>query len=126
MFGAVEGLLSREATVTVYRVTQSSGKGGSPEYAPSPAVTDLRMKVVKISEDARIRAFGEDSNATWRGTTTPDADVKANDLIVPDAGEYQGTVMEVEGKPRITSAGYPTITRPSTMIVALKETTKTV
>jgi hypothetical protein len=126
MFGLIEGLLSRERTVSVYRPTQSSGGGGQPEFPAGTALTtSLRMRVEQISGGQRERAFGQRSEAEWRGMTTPDANVQENDLIVPNTGPYAGVVMEVEST-LVRSQGHPTATEGAFMVLALKRTTKTV
>lgn len=126
MFGIVEGLLSREATVSLYRPTLSSGGGGEPEWTAGTATDDdLRMKIEQISGGQRERAFGVKSEAEWKGLTDPDADIEENDLVVPNEGPYAGVVMEVESA-RTVAAGYPVASQGGFLVVALKKTEKTV
>jgi hypothetical protein len=118
MFGVVEGLLARAISVVVCRLTQSSGGGGQPEYAASVTESSLQMGIEQLSGGQRERAFGQQSEAIWRGVTYPDADVLENDLVVPASGPYAGIVMEVESK-RVSNAG-------TLMVLGLKRSTKSV
>jgi hypothetical protein len=126
MFGFLEGLLSREPTVTVYRPTQLSGGGAHPEYTAGTALTTtLRVRLEQLSAAQRERAFGLKSVAEWRGMTTVDADVQANDLIVPNAGPFAAEIMEVESA-LVKAAGHDVATTGGLLVLALKRTTKTV
>lgn len=126
MFGIVEGLLSGEATVSLYRPTVSSGGGGEPEFSAGTATDDdLRMRIMQISGGQRERAFGMKSEAEWKGITDPDADIEEHDLVVPNEGPYASVVMEVESV-KTAAAGYSVASEGGFQVVALKKTEKTV
>lgn len=84
-------------SVTVHRPgTQTSGSGGIPAETTTKVNTGVIMHVEKLSGGQAHRAFGDQSQARWRGTADDDADIAVNDLIVMDTGPYATTVLQVD------------------------------
>ena len=100
MFGAIEGMLSRQdeaaTTVTVHRLTQTSGQGGHPNQTPATVATALRMQIQKLSGGEAERAFGQQSKARYKGALAVGANIQVNDVVVPDSGPYAGNTLKVE------------------------------
>lgn len=111
----VESLLpcDRLAAVTVHRPAEQTSGGGGQPVETTTEVGSMTMLVEKLSGGQAARAFGDQSEARWRGHADSNADVQVDDLVVVDTGPYAGTILQVDD-----------IQHPLLMVLELADTEK--
>jgi len=84
------------AMVTIHRPGAQTQGGGGQAVETTTKVGSIPMVIEKLSGGQAQRAFGDQSEARWRGHSSDDADVLVDDLVVVDTGPYAGTILQVD------------------------------
>jgi len=71
--------------------------GGSTNQYTSPYSTDVPCSVVKLTAGRRLRTFGIESDATYKGLIDKGEGVQEEDIVKVTSGNFTGEYMIVAG-----------------------------
>jgi len=84
------------STVTTTRYTKGRDAAQRPTQTASHPITGGQWKITEVADGHVQRVWGVTANVTMEAAVPIDTDVQENDVVSITAGDYAGTVLEID------------------------------